>query len=135
MNDDKLSPLVRFLEENPGIETIEVVLTDLNGIPWGFDPRVVLKNVVGMYLERGLTPVCAPELEAEPPTRAGPEKLEAVLPATWEAALKVFAGSAFIRNYLGADLRQALTEIKSVEQREFSAAVTRLEYDTYLVLA
>ena len=34
-----------------------------DGMPWGFDPRVVLKNVFGRYAERGLTPVCAPELE------------------------------------------------------------------------
>jgi len=143
MSDTKThSPVTRFLEENPGIETVEVVLTDLNGIyrgkwlpaatagkvlsgqfkipltavspdiwgrdvpllcektgdgdgiceaieesiralpwlprptaqlflqlntedgtPWGFDPRVVLKRVFEMYTARGLTPVCAPELE------------------------------------------------------------------------
>lgn len=136
------SPVSRFLEDHPEIETIEVVLTDLNGIyrgkwlpaqsaskildgtlkipltavtpdvwgrdvpvlctetgdsdglcvpvqrsirmlPWldrptaqlflqlnnedgtpcGFDPRVVLKTVCALYRERGLTPVCAPELE------------------------------------------------------------------------
>jgi len=34
-----------------------------DGKPWDFDPRVVLKKVFAMYQERGLTPVCAPELE------------------------------------------------------------------------
>jgi glutamine synthetase len=75
------------------------------------------------------------ELEAQPPTTTGPENSDTILPATWEAALKPFEDSAFIRNYLGADLQQALTEIKRVEQAEFSAAVSTLEYDTYLVLA
>ena len=34
-----------------------------DGAPWGFDPRVVLKNVYARYRDKGLTPVCAPELE------------------------------------------------------------------------
>jgi glutamine synthetase len=75
------------------------------------------------------------ELKAQPPTTAGPKKADAVLPATWEAALKPFEDSTFIQEYLGADLQQALAEIKRVEQAEFSAAVSALEYDTYLVLA
>jgi len=136
------SPVLQFLQDHPEIETVEAVLTDLNGIyrgkwlpahsagkilegnfkmpltavspdiwgrdvrvlcqktgdgdgictpvqnsirmlpwlsrptaqlflqlnteegdPWGFDPRVVLQNVCSLFRERGLTPVCAPELE------------------------------------------------------------------------
>ncbi|NCF62445.1 MAG: glutamine synthetase [Gammaproteobacteria bacterium] len=34
-----------------------------DGTPWEFDPRVVLKNVVEKFRAKGLTPVCAPELE------------------------------------------------------------------------
>jgi glutamine synthetase len=74
-------------------------------------------------------------LEAEPPTTTGPDKVNTVLPATWEAALNSFEGSSFIRDHLGADFQQALSEIKRVEQDEFSAAVSTLEYDSYLVLA
>jgi glutamine synthetase len=74
-------------------------------------------------------------MEAAPPTEAGPEKPEAVLPASWDAALDSFRNSGFISDYLGQDFRQAFTEIKQVEQDEFSAAVTPLEYDTCLVLA
>lgn len=74
-------------------------------------------------------------MEAFPPTEAGPEKQATVLPATWEAALAAFEHSDFIAKYLGTDFRQALTEIKRAEQGEFSAAVSTLEYDSYLVLA
>jgi glutamine synthetase len=74
-------------------------------------------------------------LEAGPPTETGPEKPDAVLPASWDAALGAFQDSVFIADYLGRDFRQAFTEIKRVEQGEFSAAVTPLEYDTCLVLA
>jgi glutamine synthetase len=144
MNDSSqsLSPVQRFLAKRPEIETIETVLTDLNGVlrgkwlpadmiekvlsgnfkmpltavspdiwgrdvpalcertgdgdgictaiedsirllpwlprptaqlflqlntedgqPWGFDPRVVLGRVAQRFRERGLVPVCAPELE------------------------------------------------------------------------
>ena len=75
------------------------------------------------------------ELEADPPTVAGPEKSAAVLPASWDAALRIFERSAFIRDHLGEDFQQALAAIKQVEQDEFSAAVSALEYDSYLVLA
>ena len=34
-----------------------------DGVPWEFDPRVVLKNVTARFADLGLTPVCAPELE------------------------------------------------------------------------
>jgi glutamine synthetase len=75
------------------------------------------------------------ELEAGPPTTAGPGKPEADLPATWQAALAAFESSGFIRDSLGADFQQALAAIKRVELDEFSGAVTPLEYDSYLVLA
>lgn len=75
------------------------------------------------------------KLQASPPSETGPEKPEAVLPASWDTALGAFQGSDFIADYLGRDFQQAFTEIKRVEQAEFSAAVTPLEYDTCLVLA
>ena len=75
------------------------------------------------------------EIEAEPPATPGPDRVNAILPATWEAALNSFENSAFIRDYLGADFQHAFAEIKRVEQHEFSAAVSVLEYDSYLVLA
>lgn len=74
-------------------------------------------------------------LEAAAPTEAGPLKPAATLPDTWTAALAAFENSAFIAQRLGRDFQQALAAIKQVEQQEFSAAVTRLEYDSYLVLA
>lgn len=75
------------------------------------------------------------QMTAEPPSTAGPGKPEATLPNTWQAALKAFENSSFIEQYLGADLQLAFAAIKSAEQEEFSAAVTTLEYDSYLVLA
>lgn len=75
------------------------------------------------------------KMEAAPPTVSGPGKPEATLPNTWVAALESFENSAFIGKSLGSDFQQAFTAIKRVEQEEFSAAVTRLEYDSYLVLA
>ena len=74
-------------------------------------------------------------LEAAPPTTAGPGKPEAALPNTWVAALEAFEDSTFIRECLGADFQQAFAAIKRVEQDEFSAAVSPLEYESYLVLA
>jgi len=75
------------------------------------------------------------KMTAAPPSTAGPEKTEISLPDTWQAALKAFEHSSFIKEYLGVDLQLALTAIKQVEQDEFSAAVSALEYDSYLVLA
>lgn len=75
------------------------------------------------------------KMKAEAPTEAGPGKPDATLPASWDAALDTFRSSGFIAETLGKDFRQAFSEIKQVEQDEFSAAVTPLEYDTCLVLA
>ncbi|MFC1694545.1 glutamine synthetase family protein [Pseudomonadota bacterium] len=74
-------------------------------------------------------------MEAEPPSVSGPEKTRAVLPSNWDAALTAFEESEFIGQYLGTVFQRALSEIKRIEQDEFSAAVTPLEYDSYLVLA
>jgi len=74
-------------------------------------------------------------MEAAPPTTEGPESVKAGLPSNWDAALVAFEESAFIGQYLGTLFQRALTEIKRVEQAEFTAAVTSLEYDSYLVLA
>lgn len=75
------------------------------------------------------------QLDAGLPTEAGPERTKAELPATWHAALARFEGSGFIGRYLGVLFQDAFSEIKRNEQDEFSAAVTALEYDSYLVLA
>jgi glutamine synthetase len=75
------------------------------------------------------------QLEADAPAKAGPEKPRATLPSSWDAALEAFRDSDFIARYLGAELREAFTQVKQAEQDEFSAAVSALEYDTCLVLA
>ena len=74
-------------------------------------------------------------LHPQPPVSSGPCKPEAVLPASWDAALRAFESSSFIEEYLGEGCRHALSEIKRVEQYEFAGAVSPLEYDSYLVLA
>ncbi|MGK2924818.1 MAG: glutamine synthetase family protein [Lysobacterales bacterium] len=71
----------------------------------------------------------------EPPTQAGPGKPEAKLPGNWETALAAFEQSTFIRDALGAEFQRAMVEIKRVEQEQFLAQVSPLEYDSYLVLA
>jgi glutamine synthetase len=73
--------------------------------------------------------------EPEPPTTAGPGKPEARLPGNWETALAAFERSEFIREALGAEFQRAMTEVKRVEQEQFLAQVSPLEYDSYLVLA
>jgi glutamine synthetase len=75
------------------------------------------------------------ELPADPPTEQGPQKPDATLPDNWRAALDAFECSDFIRESLGGTFQTAFAAIKRVEQAEFSAAVSRLEYDSYLVLA
>ena len=75
------------------------------------------------------------QLEADAPAKAGPEKPRATLPSSWDAALEAFRDSDFIARYLGAEIREAFTQVKQAEQDEFSAAVSALEYDTCLVLA
>ena len=73
--------------------------------------------------------------EPEPPTQAGPGKPKATLPGNWETALEAFERSDFIRETLGAEFQRAMVEIKRVEQEQFLAQVSPLEYDSYLVLA
>ena len=46
-----------------------------------------------------------------------------------------FEQSPFIRDALGPDFQRAMVAIKRVEQEQFQARVSPLEYDTYLVLA
>jgi glutamine synthetase len=73
--------------------------------------------------------------QPEPPTQAGPEKPQARLPGNWETALEAFERSAFIRDSLGTEFQRAMVAIKRVEQEQFLAQVSPLEYDSYLVLA
>jgi glutamine synthetase len=73
--------------------------------------------------------------EPEAPTQSGPGKPAARLPGNWETALAAFEKSDFIRDALGAEFQRAMVEIKRVEQEQFLAQVSPLEYDSYLVLA
>jgi glutamine synthetase len=59
MSDTKThSPVLRFLEENPGIETVEVVLTDLNGIYRGkWLPAATVGKVLNGQFKIPLTAV------------------------------------------------------------------------------
>jgi glutamine synthetase len=70
-----------------------------------------------------------------PPTQAGPGKPKAVLPGNWETALDRFEQSEFIAEWLGTDFQRAMVEIKRMEQEQFLAQVSPLEYDSYLILA
>jgi glutamine synthetase len=73
--------------------------------------------------------------DPEPPTQAGAGKPKARLPGNWETALAAFERSEFIHDVLGAEFQHAMVEIKRVEQEQFLAQVSPLEYDSYLVLA
>lgn len=59
-------PTVRTLKRLPWLSrpTAQIYLhLTHEGQPWGYDPRVVLRNLQRRFSERGLTPVVAPELE------------------------------------------------------------------------
>ncbi|RPH95152.1 MAG: glutamine synthetase [Lysobacterales bacterium] len=73
--------------------------------------------------------------EPAAPINAGPGKPKAKLPGNWETALAAFEQSKFIRDTLGSEFQRAMVEIKRVEQEQFLAQVSPLEYDSYLVLA
>ena len=75
------------------------------------------------------------KLEADEPTKGGPQDVDPVLPGNWYEALREFENSEFIATALGADFRQAMSAIKRAEQLEFSGTVNPLEYNSYLVLA
>ncbi len=59
-------PTLRTLKRLPWLSTptaqLYLHLTH-EGEPWGYDPRVVLRQIQQRFTERGLTPVVAPELE------------------------------------------------------------------------
>jgi glutamine synthetase len=123
----KSSPLLRLLQETPGIESVEMVLTDLNGIYRG--KWVPVDNNAKKVIERRFK---------IPLTAISPDIWGRDIPALCEKtgdgdgkpripATRVNGGCQ-----IGG---QAFTEIKKVEQQEFSASVTPLEYDTCLVLA
>ena len=75
------------------------------------------------------------KLEADEPTKGGPQDVDPVLPGNWYEALREFENSDFVAEALGADFRQAFSAIKRMEQLEFSGTVNPLEYNSYLVLA
>ena len=57
------------------------------------------------------------------------------MPGNWETALDRFEQSEFIAEWLGTDFQRAMVEIKRMEQEQFLAQVSPLEYDSYLILA
>ncbi len=54
------------------------------------------------------------------------------LPGSWPDALGKFSGSAFIRDYLGAEFQRVYTATKQQEIDEFNKHITPLEYQSYL---
>ena len=67
---------------------------DKAGGPLAFDPRNVLKRILGRYAEQGLAPVVAPELEfhlLKPPKR----RALSLVPAAGRAGQVDFGGEAF----------------------------------------
>jgi glutamine synthetase len=54
------------------------------------------------------------------------------LPRHWNQTLDAFAGSAAMREYLGARFHQMFTAIKRAEYDRFYSQVTELDYDWYL---
>lgn len=54
------------------------------------------------------------------------------LPASWGAALDLFAGSAFIEKYLGAAFRDLFLACKQQEKEKLDAEVTSAEFGAYL---
>ncbi len=54
------------------------------------------------------------------------------LPTNWPAALDLFAGSARMKDYLGADFHRVFTAVKRAEIDRFMSLVTEADYDWYL---
>ena len=65
--DGLIEPLTASLKREPWLPrpTAQILmqLNDEQGQPWGWDPRVVLQQVLARYQERGWRPVMAPEME------------------------------------------------------------------------
>lgn len=61
---DALEETIRLLPwlKRPTAQFLLQLNTE-EGVPWGYDPRVVLKRVVDRFKKLGLRPVCAAELE------------------------------------------------------------------------
>jgi glutamine synthetase len=53
----------------------------------------------------------------------------------WPTAIERFEASTLIPELMGLQLHQAFSEVKRAEMAEFDAIASRLEYDTYLVVA
>jgi len=72
-------------------------------------------------------------LEPAPPVRGNAyEQLEPALPRYWPDALKSFSGSGFIRDYLGSELQQVYTLLKTQEMADFDRRITPMEYSACL---
>lgn len=54
------------------------------------------------------------------------------LPRHWNLALEAFAGSAVMRDYLGARFHQMFTAVKRAEYERYNSQVTELDYEWYL---
>lgn len=85
---------------------------------------VVAAILAGMLwgIEEGLEP-------PEPMEGNAYEQLPPSLPRYWPDALAGFAGSAFVRDYLGEEFQRVYTLVKEQEMAEFDRQVTPLEYD------
>ncbi len=85
---------------------------------------VVAAILAGMLrgIEQGLQPPLPMEGNAY-------EQLPASLPRYWPDALACFAGSDFVRDYLGEEFQRVYTLVKEQEMAEFDRQVTPLEYD------
>jgi glutamine synthetase len=71
----------------------------------------------------------------DPPPAARDNAYEAqaaALPGNWYEAIRVFAGSPVMADYLGEDFHRTYHSVKSAEFDEFNAAIQPLEYEWYL---
>ena len=57
---------------------------------------------------------------------------ETRLPITWPEAALAFEGSAFVRDYFGADFQKLFVTTRRGELQEFESHVTSLEYEWYV---
>ncbi|MGD8829412.1 MAG: glutamine synthetase family protein [Pseudomonadales bacterium] len=75
------------------------------------------------------------KLSPPAPAGSGTDVAATSLPDDWLTATRAFEASDLAVEYLGAPFKEAMLAVKQHEQDEFARTVTRLEYDTYLVVA
>ncbi len=80
-------------------------------------------------MHRGITQ----QLDPGPPVNGNAyHQVTGALPQTWPETLSAFAGSAFIREYLGADFQRLYATTRGGEFRSFDAQVSVLDHQWYL---